>query len=114
MASIGRRRRTDAAGLCGGRRLGPSYRSGLVKKVLLVALVMLLVMIGLPVMMPGMGGGFCTDCPPALGAGQCLLGVLAGLGSVAALASSQRLRRRGKGMISLLRAALFPPPPQLA
>jgi hypothetical protein len=85
-----------------------------VKKVLLVALVVLLVVIGVPVVMPGMGGAYCDDCAPAVAAGAlCLLAVLGGLASVA-LFASQLVRARRMLVLGLLRAAVFFRPPRLA
>jgi hypothetical protein len=85
-----------------------------VKKILLVALVVLLVVIGLPVMMPGMGVAHCDDCAPTVAAGAlCLLAVLGGMGALVLLAS-ESLRLRGRLRRVLLRAALLDRPPQLA
>ena len=84
------------------------------KKVLLVALVVLLVIIGLPVLMPGMGAAYCDDCGPATAAGAlCTLVVLAGLAHVAVL-MGRRVRLGHVVMTGLLRAAVFDRPPQLA
>ena len=84
------------------------------KKVLLVALVVLVVVIGLPVLMPGMGAANCDDCGPAVAAGSlCTFAVLAGLAYVVAV-MAQRVRLRHAITTSLLRAAVFDRPPQLA
>jgi membrane protease YdiL (CAAX protease family) len=84
------------------------------KKVLRVALVVLLVVIGLPVLMPGMAAPHCEDCSPAAAAGaQCAFVVLVALAYVGML-MSQRLRVRRVLMADLLRAAVFDRPPQLA
>ncbi len=84
------------------------------KKVLLLALVVLLVVIGLPVLMPGMSAAHCDDCGPATAAGAlCTLVVLAGLAYLAVL-MEQRVRLRRVTMTGLLRAAGFDRPPQLA
>ena len=83
------------------------------KKVLLVALVVLLVVIGLPVLMPGMAA-HCDDCGPATAAGPlCAFVVLAALAYVAGL-MEQRVRLRRLAMTGLLRAGVFDRPPQLA
>ena len=85
------------------------------KKVLLVALVVILIVIGLPMLMPGMGGGsMCADCGPALSIQSAceLAAVLGGLLLVIALAT-QRLRMRRDELRLLLRAVLFDRPPQL-
>lgn len=83
------------------------------KRVLLVALVVLLVVIGLPVLMPGMGAAHCDDCGPATAAGPlCTFVVLAGFAYVAVL-MEQRVRLRRLVMTGLLRAAVLDRPPQL-
>ncbi len=86
------------------------------KKALLVALVVLLVLIGVPMLMPGMSGaGMCADCGPAVMAGPtCVLAaVLAGFViAVALLVHLMRTRR--DEMFELLRAVVFDRPPQLA
>lgn len=87
---------------------------GAVKKVLLVTLVVLLVVIGLPMVMPGIGAAHCDDCTLGVAVGAlCLLAVLTAVASLAVFAS-QRLRVRRKLVPGLLRATLFDPPPQLA
>ena len=85
------------------------------KKVFLVALVVvLLVIIGLPVLMPGMGAAYCDDCVPGTAAAaMCTLIALAGSAYVAVL-MGQRVRLRRVVMTGLLRAAVFYRPPQLA
>lgn len=84
------------------------------KKVLLVALVVLLVVIGVPVVMPGVGGAYCDDCAPAVAAGGlCLLAVLGGFAAVMVVAS-QQVRARRTSVRELLRAAVFFRPPRLA
>ncbi len=84
------------------------------KKVLLVSLVVLLVVIGLPVLMPGMAALQCEDCALTTAAGAyCTFVVLVGLAYVGML-MSQRLRVRSVLMAGLLRAAVFDRPPQLA
>ncbi len=86
------------------------------KKALLVALVVLLVLIGLPLLMPAMeGAATCADCGPVVMAGPtCVLAaVLAGCALAIALLS-QLIRARRDELLDLLRAALFDRPPQLA
>jgi hypothetical protein len=84
------------------------------KKVLVVALVVLLVVIGLPVLMPGMTTAHCADCDLATAAGGlCAFAVLASLAYVAML-MAQRVRARFVVMIGLLRATVFERPPQFA
>ncbi len=84
------------------------------KKAFLVAVVVLLVLIGLPMLMPGMTAAHCDDCGPALaGGGACLVVVLVALLALTALrAESVRTQRRVAP--GLLRSAAFDPPPQLA
>ncbi len=85
-----------------------------VKKALIVALVVLLVVIGLPVLMPGMGTASCADCGPAVAASSlCLLAVLTGAVIAFALAG-RRAREHLERHLELLRAAFFDRPPQLA
>ncbi len=86
------------------------------KKALLVALVVLLVVIGVPVLMPGMsGGGTCVDCGPAvMTVVSCaLFAVLAGF-ALAIAALTQRLSTRRDRLVELLRAVVFDRPPQMA
>ena len=84
------------------------------KKPVVLAVVILLVLVGVPLLMPGMGSPACANCGPALLAGSaCLVAVLVGAALVAAAASlflprrRQRLRLRG-------RMRLLERPPQLA
>lgn len=85
-----------------------------VKKALIVALVVLLVLIGVPVLMPGMGSAQCADCGPAVAANSvCVLAVLAAAMFAFALAF-RFLRERRDWYLELLRAAFFDRPPQLA
>lgn len=84
------------------------------KKVLLVALVVLLVVIGLPVMMPGMGVAHCHDCTPGVAAGALCLIALWGALALVVLFVSQPLSARRKLMLGLLRASVFYRPPQTA
>lgn len=84
------------------------------KRLLVVAVVMILVLTGIPLLV-GMGGmENCANCPPALlpAAGQCL-GVLAGAAAVFALLLSGRLRSRSGRMRPWLYALVFERPPQL-
>ncbi len=85
------------------------------KRILLVVLVVLLVVIGIPVVMPGMGAAYCGDCDLAVATGAlCLLAVLAGLISMALFASPQLVRARRRLVLGLLRATVFYRPPRLA
>ena len=85
------------------------------KKALVVALVVLLVLIGIPILMSGMGGAMCADCPPALTAAQAcsLLAVLAGLALALSLLAI-RFRTRHAFLFDLLRVVTVDRPPQLA
>lgn len=84
------------------------------KKAVVVALVVLLVIIGLPMLMPGMGGAHCADCGPATMAGPMCVAVLAAAAFAVLVAIRRRarlepLRRRGRLVDSLLYR-----PPRLA
>lgn len=82
------------------------------KKALLVALVVLLVLIGLPILMPG-GAMACPDCGPVTTAySVCVFAVLAEA-AIAAIALFVFLRRRTQDPPILLRAVLFDRPPRL-
>ncbi len=84
------------------------------KKVLLIALVVVLIVIGLPVLMPGMAALHCEDCALTTAAGAyCTFVVLVGLAYGGAL-MSQRLRVRLAVLTDLWRAPVFDRPPQLA
>lgn len=100
-----------------GRVSRGNYGDGVVnwKKALVVALVVLLMLIGVPILMPGMGGATCHDCGPAIGAGQAcsLLAVLAGF-ALTVLLSAFRFRTRRDLLWDLLRSLELDRPPQLA
>lgn len=83
-----------------------------VKKAIVVAVVVLLVVIGLPVLMPGMDMPSCSECGPAVVAGSCLP-LFVGLVGLVIASASQRLRRRRLVPLELLRAMVFDRPPQL-
>ena len=80
---------------------------------MLIGLVVLVVLTGVPVLMPGMGVGTCSDCGPGvLTFPMCLVAVLVGL----ALVLTPRctfLRARRERLPLLLRARFFDRPPQL-
>lgn len=81
---------------------------------LVLALVVLLVVIGLPVLMPGMAAAHCDDCVLATAAGAlCALVVLASLAYVAML-MAQRVRAGLVLMTDLLLGAVVDRPPQSA
>jgi uncharacterized membrane protein YhaH (DUF805 family) len=84
------------------------------KKALVVALVVLLVVIGIPILLPGMGGAMCHDCGPAVAAAQAcsLFAVLAGL-ALAISMLAVRVRTRRDLLWDLLRSLEFERPPQL-
>lgn len=85
------------------------------KKALLIALVIVLVVIGIPILMHGMGGAMCHDCGPAVTIGQTcsLLAVLSGFAiAIAMLALS--VRERSDRLQLLLRALDLERPPRLA
>lgn len=86
------------------------------KKALVVALVVVLVLIGIPILLPGMGGTICHECTPAVAsaAAACsLLAVLAGF-ALAITLLSLRFRSRRHVLGDLLRSLDFDRPPQLA
>ena len=85
------------------------------KKALVVALVVLLVLIGIPLLMPGMGGAMCHDCGPAISTAHVcsLLAVLAGL-SLAVALFAVRFRTCRIFLSDLLRSLEFDRPPQMA
>lgn len=82
------------------------------KKALLIALVLLLVLIGIPVLMPGMSGAMCHDCGPAVAAGQAcsLLAVLASFALAIALISLSVRSNRDRLRLLLLALDLERPP----
>jgi hypothetical protein len=84
------------------------------KKALVVALVVLLAVIGIPILMPGMGGAMCHDCGPAMTVEQAcgLFAVLAGFALAIAMLTV-RFRTRRDLMWDLLRSLEFERPPQL-
>lgn len=83
------------------------------KRLLVVAVALILVVTGIPVLV-GMGGmQTCADCPPGLPTpGQCL-GVLAGAAAVLVLLLSGRLRSRSRWLRPWLYVQVFERPPQL-
>jgi len=83
------------------------------KKAILVALVILLVLIGLPILRSGMNMATCVDCGPAVMVGPCLPLLLGTFALLIAVASFL-LRGRRIDPLELLRAVLFDRPPQLA
>jgi hypothetical protein len=84
------------------------------KKTLLVALVVIVVLTGLPVLM-GMGGmPWCTDCGPGLpGSAPCLPALLAGAVLVLAAALRWRVRHMSWSLPYWLLTDPFERPPQL-
>lgn len=83
------------------------------KKALIGALVIVLVVIGLPVLMHGMDMASCPECGPAVMAGPCVPLFLSAFVLLVVLASFL-LRRRRTELFNLLRAFLLDRPPQLA
>jgi hypothetical protein len=84
------------------------------KKALLVALIVIVVITGLPVLM-GMGSmASCTDCGPGLpGSAPCLAAVLAAGVLLLALMAGARVRKRGRSLPHWLLRRPFERPPQL-
>ena len=85
------------------------------KTVAVAALVVLLVLIGIPLLLPGMGRAICHDCGPAVSPGHSCA-ALAAVASVAlALAlMSVRVRVRRDQYSCLVRSLDLDRPPQLA
>ena len=83
------------------------------KKALIVALVIVLVVIGVPIMVHGMDMASCAECGPAVMAGPCIPLFLGTFALMVALASFL-VRRRRTEPFELLRACLLDRPPQLA
>ena len=82
------------------------------KKALIGALIIVLVVIGLPVLMHGMDMASCPECGPAVMAGPCIPLFFSALVLLVVLASFL-LRRRRTEILDLLRAFLLDRPPQL-
>lgn len=83
------------------------------KKALLVALVVLVVLTGIPVV-AGMPMADCAECDlGALAAGACLFAFLAAAAAFAAQRGSE-LRRRRFGLLARLAASRLERPPRLA
>ncbi len=87
--------------------------SDVVKKALLVGLVILLVVIGIPILLPGMAAAPCADCDSAVAASTCTVAVLSVLTMVLALLFQLLLRTHRALYPELLRAVVFERPPQL-
>ena len=83
-------------------------------KALLVALVVLLVLVGIPVLMPGMGGAVCRDCGSAVSAGQACSALLVSVFALAIALMGVRLRTRRHRYGDLLRSLELYRPPQMA
>ena len=84
-----------------------------VKKALLVALVVLLVLVGMPALMPGMGGAMCHDCGSAVSAGQACTALLVSVFALAIALMGVRLRTRCDRYGDLLRSLELYRPPQM-
>lgn len=88
------------------------------KNLLLIALVVLLVLIGVPMLTPGMGmAATCTECPPAVAtAASCaaLAAILVAVAALIALVLAQRLTQRHDNLRLLLLVSLLERPPQPA
>ena len=84
------------------------------KKALLIALVVIVVVTGLPVLM-GMGGmSSCTDCGPGLpGSAPCLPAILSGMALVLAVMLRWRVRHPSRSLPYWLLVNPFERPPQL-
>jgi predicted tellurium resistance membrane protein TerC len=84
-----------------------------VKKAIVVAVVVLLVVVGVPLLMPGMADAHCSTCGPATLAMTMCMAVLAAAVAGVAL-ESRRTSLRRRRLLALLRATFFDRPPQLA
>ncbi len=82
------------------------------KKAVLVGLVVLLVLAGVSLLMPGMAS-LCPECGPAT-AGACVLVVVLVVASLEATTITEEIRRRCRDLQDLLRATSLDPPPRLA
>lgn len=83
------------------------------RRVLFVALVVVVLVTGLPLLM-GMGGmSGCADCGPGLLLSMTCLATLAGAVVLLPALLSSRLRRRDRSLRLALFAAVFERPPQL-
>lgn len=83
------------------------------RKALAIAVVLLLVVTGLAVLMPGMGGAHCANCDPGTVASAMCLAVLAATAALL-VRGGRRLRRAALPRPGLLRAMVFDRPPQFA
>lgn len=83
-------------------------------RTLTVGLVLVLVVIGLPVIMPGMGNAHCEQCDRAMSPGPvCLLAILITVTNLLALVSGI-FGARPQRCPLLVRSSSFDPPPQFA
>lgn len=85
--------------------------STVVKKALVIAVIVLLIVVGVPLLVVGMGHGHCLTCGPAALVMSVCMAVLAAAIAAIALAS-ERTRLRRIRALELLRAAFFDRPPQ--
>ena len=84
----------------------------MLKRVLFIALVIVVLVTGLPVLM-SMGTSGCADCGPGVLLPMPCLGALAGAAAVFCALLWSRLRRRDRSLRLALFASLFERPPQL-
>ena len=82
------------------------------KKALLIALVVVVVVTGVPLVV-GMAGMPCPDCGPATLAGSPCAALLVAFGLFLAVASEMLRSRRGRSL-GLVRMAVIERPPRLA
>lgn len=80
---------------------------------LIAGLVVLLMVIGVPLVMPGMSGSHCANCSPATPASTMCLAVLAAAAALLVV-GSRRIRPLRAAHRELIRSVFFHPPPQLA
>ncbi|MFP5318213.1 MAG: hypothetical protein ACLGI2_07950 [Acidimicrobiia bacterium] len=104
---------------CGGApRAEPAAAFGpvawaVVKKAFVAALVVLVVVTGLPLLMPGMGGAHCTECGPASAASTMCMAVVAAAALLASVLARRRARLDAPPRRGRVAAPPLERPPQL-
>lgn len=84
------------------------------KKALLIALVVVIVLTGAPILMGGMGGAMCPDCGPAVVARACADFAVFSPAVLLLLILAIRLRRRDQLVSSLVLVSRLERPPRVA
>ena len=88
------------------------YTGRVVKRTLFIALIIVVLVTGLPVLM-SMGTSGCADCGPGVLLPMTCLAALAGVAAVLPALLWSRFRRRDRSLRLALFASLFERPPQL-